>query len=430
MIPDELPLLNLFNQLREHDLSLGIEEYMAVLKALRAGFGVGGRRELKQLCCTVWIKNDEETRLFNRLFEQMLAQAADDPDMTSSDNPMSQQTERPWHSWPNGQSEKSDITSPDNPILQQNHRLEKEMERPRDSSPTEHSHESPPSEPHQSSSDDSDGSVSATDKSDKSEILSATDLTHTTDIDEPVRIAQAIRRNEYEDIKITSRYNLLTDYFPVTRRQMKQSWRNLRRMIREGRPEELDVTATIEKIVREGILLEPVLVPRRSNRSELLLLIDRDGSMVPFHSLSRQLTDVVLRGGRLKKADIYYFHDYPNTYLYRDSARVEARLITEIFETAGERVSVLIFSDAGAARGKFDENRVKRTQEFILQLKEFVRCFAWLNPMPNQRWAETTAGEIARFVPMFEMNRRGLDAAINALRGRYVFWEKMYPWMM
>jgi uncharacterized protein with von Willebrand factor type A (vWA) domain len=32
----------------------------------------------------------------------------------------------------------------------------------------------------------------------------------------------------------------LTDYFPVTRRQMKQSWRYLRRPVREGPLEELD----------------------------------------------------------------------------------------------------------------------------------------------------------------------------------------------
>jgi uncharacterized protein with von Willebrand factor type A (vWA) domain len=58
-----------------------------------------------------------------------------------------------------------------------------------------------------------------------------------------------------------------------------------------------------------------------------------------------------------------------------------------------------------------------------------VRRYAWLNPMPNHRWRNTTAEEIARFVPMFEMNRRGLDAAIDILRGRYVQWERLYPWM-
>jgi len=250
-------------------------------------------------------------------------------------------------------------------------------------------------------------------------------------MDEPAQVVQAVRRSARDDLEIgRPRFSLLTEYFPVTRRQMKQSWRHLRRPVREGPPEELDVIATIEKIGREGILLEPVMVPRRSNRAELALLIDQDGSMVPFHGLSRQLAETARRGGRLGGAGVYYFHDYPDGYLYRDPARLEAQPIPEALASIAERAVVLIVSDAGAARGNLDSERVERTRTFIQQLKQSVRRYAWLNPMPNTRWPGTTAGKIARFVPMFETSRRGLDAAISVLRGHYVYWEKMYPWMM
>lgn len=102
------------------------------------------------------------------------------------------------------------------------------------------------------------------------------------------------------------------EYFPVTRRQMKQNWRYLRRPVREGIPTELDIEATVNQIGQQGVLLEPVLLPPRINQSELLLLIDQDGSMVPFHSLSRRLAETAVRGGRLGKAGIYYFHNCPN----------------------------------------------------------------------------------------------------------------------
>jgi uncharacterized protein with von Willebrand factor type A (vWA) domain len=250
-------------------------------------------------------------------------------------------------------------------------------------------------------------------------------------MDEPAQVVQAVRRSARDDLEMERpRFSLLTEYFPVTRRQMKQSWRHLRRPVREGPPEELDVIATIEKIGREGILLEPVMVPRRSNRAELVLLIDQDGSMVPFHVLSRQLVETARRGGRLRRAGVYYFHDYPAGYLYRDPARLEAQLIPEALAAIGERATVLIVSDAGAARGNFDPERLEQTRAFVQQLRQSVRRYAWLNPMPNDRWPGTTAGEIARLAPMFEMGRRGLDAAISALQGRYVYWEKMYPWMM
>ena len=90
----------------------------------------------------------------------------------------------------------------------------------------------------------------------------------------------------------------------------------------------------------------------------------------------------------------------------------------------------LIVSDAGAARGGFSPERVERTREWIQHLQQSVPYLAWLNPMPNDSWLHTTAGRIASFVPMFEMNRQGMNAAISFLRGRYMGWEKMYSWQI
>ena len=47
---------------------------------------------------------------------------------------------------------------------------------------------------------------------------------------------------------------LRSDYFPITRRQMQQSWRHVRRSVRTGPRVELDIEATVEKAGREGIL--------------------------------------------------------------------------------------------------------------------------------------------------------------------------------
>ncbi len=128
--------------------------------------------------------------------------------------------------------------------------------------------------------------------------------------EEPVQIVKALRNQAKDSSLIRPRYSLLNDYFPVTKRQMKQSWCYLRRLVREGVPTELDVEATVAKTVRQGILLEPVLIPPRVNRTNLFLLIDREGSMVPFHGLSRQLLDTAIRGGRLRQTRVFYFHDY------------------------------------------------------------------------------------------------------------------------
>jgi uncharacterized protein with von Willebrand factor type A (vWA) domain len=210
------------------------------------------------------------------------------------------------------------------------------------------------------------------------------------------------------------------EYFPVTRRQMKQSWRSLRRLVRTGPSTELDIDATIDRIGRQGTLLEPVLIPRRVNQSKLLLLIDQDGSMVPFHAFSERLTETAVRGGQLESTKAYYFHNCPMDYLYGDRYCNWAETIDDVLNTVqSSHTKVLIFSDAGAARGTFNAERLELTIAFLTALKRQIRYVAWLNPIPSSRWQGTTASQIARFVPMFELNRRGLSHAMSVLRGRF-----------
>ena len=58
-------------------------------------------------------------------------------------------------------------------------------------------------------------------------------------------------------------------------------------------------------------------------------------------------------------------------------------------------------------------------RRFLVQLKRRTTLIAWLNPMPQSRWASTSAQFIARLVPhMFQMDRDGFGNAIDALRGQ------------
>ena len=106
-------------------------------------------------------------------------------------------------------------------------------------------------------------------------------------------------------------------------------------------------------------------------------------------------------------------------YLYYDPEHQEAESVNQVLtHLTSEYTGVLIFSDGGAAHGRWNPERVCSTQTFLTQLKQRVRYIAWLNPMPRERWADTTAEPISGLVPMFELNRHGLDAAIRVLRGQ------------
>ena len=239
------------------------------------------------------------------------------------------------------------------------------------------------------------------------------------EIKDEIQIAKAIRQFSSDN---KSTFNSITSYLPVTQRQMKQSWRYLRCLVREGAATELDIKATIDQIGRKGVLLNPVLVPRRLNRIQVLLLIDHGGSMLPFHKLGQRLVETAVQGGHLGKTSVYYFHNYPLDYLYKDTTRLEAETIEIILTQLYQSQTVaVIFSDAGATRGGLNTDRYKLTSKFIKLLNQTVRYVTWLNPMPKIRWLDTTAEEIAKIIPMFEASRLGLDSAIDVLRGRHSF---------
>lgn len=359
---EELPLLELFTQLREAGLPLGIDEYRLVLTALQEGFGTTDQKALAELCRTLWVKSQDEEHLFNYHFQQVITESY-------PVKPFVRKEEQKTSSRMQEAVESDDNYSPD--LL-----------------------------------NTTPGTVPVS-----SELM---------EVQDEMQVAEAVQITTQNNEEITvNRFTETDEYFPVTRRQMKQSWRHLRRMVRQGLPTELDIEATIEQVVRQGVLLEPVLMPSRVNRTELLLLIDHKGSMVPFHALSQRLAQTALRGGRLGKASIYYFHNCPTKYLYHDHTRQKAESVTDFLaQLRPERSAVLIFSDGGAARGGFSLERQELTQKFLDQLKQRSRYIAWLNPMATERWFSTTAEEIARLVPMFEVSRQGFDGAIDVLRGR------------
>jgi len=415
---NDLPLLELFTRLRDAGLPLGIDEYQLVLRALQGGFGMSDQAALKRLCRTLWVKSPEGGQIFEHHFEQVMGSEAVLPTpekfalpsgvrriyplgiyligvilavgiilgVTSSSKQQSQEelTKTPKSNTNRTQSNLIFWTLPLVIALSGGYVIVKWV---------------------------------ATRKVEQNKDKEKPGFLESKD---EVQVAQAVLQTTSikEDIP-ESRFILIGEYFPVTARQMKQIWRYLRRPVREGARTELDVEATVNQIGRQGLLLKPVLVSRRVNKAELLLLIDQDGSMVPFGALSRRLAETTLRGGLLGKAGIYYFHNCPVEYLYQDSNLLEAELVGDVVsKVCSDRTAVLIFSDAGAARSSYSKERYDLTKKFLDQLKQRMRYVAWLNPMPRSRWAGSTAADITRLVPMFELSRRGLQDAIGVLRGR------------
>ena len=215
----------------------------------------------------------------------------------------------------------------------------------------------------------------------------------------------------------TSHHYQLTPRLPMTVREMATIWRQLRRPQRVGRLEELDILETINNICRTGLLWRPVLRPCRRNQARLVVLIDQQGSMAPFSLLVEAICEGMIRGGLHGRVRFYYFHDCPEKYLYQHPQLTSATPTETVLSEQAQGSSVLIISDAGSAYGFHDKQRKQDTRTFLTLLSNYTYLYAWLNPVPEYRWRASTAEDIARVVPMFSLNREGLNDTVNILRG-------------
>lgn len=376
---NDLPLRELFDKLRQAGFVLGIDEYELLLEALMKGFGIPDEAALKRLCKTLWVKSVEEEKIFDDYFVKVISKPIDNP-LVTLEKPVTEQ--------------------PPIPITQSQVKLTP-------SKPRDKERVSPAQSQIQPSPE--------VDRFKPAEPESSPEVA--LEMDDVVQLAKTKTREQF-DSDADSSFLLFSDYLPLTKRQMKQTWRYLRRPIREGPLVELNVTATLEKIIQDGFFLDPVLVAQRMNRVELVLLLDVDGSMVAFHSLGDRIKETAMRGGRLGASRVYYFHNCPVDYVYGGPGYSPAVRVEEMLSgLSPNRACLLIFSDAGAARGGYSEDRLELTERFLRQCQQRLRYLVWVNPVPMERWGMTTAGEIAKLIPMFECDRLGLQNAVKVLRG-------------
>ena len=435
----ELPLLELFTQLQKAGLSLGIGEYYLLLESLEGGFGVPNRQALCRLCCLLWAKSPAERRIIEHYFAQTVPTPIEPvPIEKSSPKPrflpyisvgaialtLSLALFGDRHQLP----PKSDPTTPSSPGTV---------------SP------SPTDFPANSFIRDVADTTVIVWRRYQGEVflfgslLGAGGLILWLAEKHPHIISNLLKKRtrprntqktsvslvntplsvEKDEIEQASslqgqEFLLRNEYLPITQRQMKQKWRNLRLLARRGKATELDLRATIEQISQQGFLLNPIFVPRRCNQIQLLLLLDWDGSMVPFHRLGQRLSETAASEGKLKSVKKYYFHNCPTEYLYEDPYHQQFKDMANFLKDIDSLGTVaLIFSDGGALRGGFNKKRIRATKRFLVQLQQKVHSIVWLNPLPLERWQGTTAGAIARIVPMREVSPQGFQQAMNLLRG-------------
>lgn len=355
-------LYPLFHHLHQAGVPLGISDYLLLLKTLRAGYGLEDEANLKFVCQLLWTKSREDLELFDQAFDYWVK-----------------------------------------PRLRLTPLLSSSMNESSDNVAAERSQDE-----YHSPSVLSSGEAMNQEKVQQGGVQSGV-LPHDLD--------PAHTGNNEDVFSAKGKYQL-TPRLPMTKREMVSIWRHLRQMRRDGPAVELDVHSTLDTLCRQGYLLHPVLRPLRSNQTRLLILVDRRGSMLPFVQIVDALLESIRSGGLLGATSTYYFHNCPGDYLSPHPGLIQHHQLHSVLAEAAKEQCVLIVSDAGAARGVYRQTRVQKTKGFLSAIQSYTHRYAWLNPLPKERWLGTTAAAIAALAPMFPLTRDGLIDTVNVLRGQ------------
>jgi uncharacterized protein with von Willebrand factor type A (vWA) domain len=333
--PAFVPMLDLFQRLRDAGMKLTIEQYDLMRQALAKGYGLTDWEDLRDICRILWVKPslNYNAEVFEQVFDRY-----------------QMQYQQQFEQWLDRQTSQEAVQKsvPEVPLGV----LPQIPPRKRGEQP-------------------------------KSESQAEEDKPSGYGMD-------AVKLDRPTAWKSKSKYVVQV---PISRETVKRTWQMLRRPVRDLRLQELDLVATIERIGQEGFFSEVVSRPVLHKKSELLLLVDDSNVMLPFAPVMQPLIQMVL-DRRVSPAQIYRFSQCPTDYLYEWQRPLQGVPLTKVLGRLNRsRTVAMIVSEAGAAM-PYSQERVQRTGTFLKRLVPCVREVLWLNPLPQSRWAGTTAEPI------------------------------------
>lgn len=215
-------------------------------------------------------------------------------------------------------------------------------------------------------------------------------------------------------------------------RQFQMAFRKLRQYSSrvEGERTELDIDQTIDKTCENAGLLEIVYDKPRKNTVKVLLLIDSDGSMLPYSRLCNQLFQALRKSNHFKDLKVYYFHNciYDNLYNTPLCKRGDWIETNWVLSNLDSEYKVIFVGDAAMApselyrRGGNSVIGLWNDELGIEWLKKFKRRYKkqiWLNPIHESEWdwayGAQTIQAIGEVFPMFELSLDGLERGIKKL---------------
>ncbi len=243
---------------------------------------------------------------------------------------------------------------------------------------------------------------------------------------EGVRIGQSESRHQ-RAVKVWDKreFRNLDGDVELGTRNIKVALKRLRRWVRDGAEDELDLNGTIRATAEKG-WLDVQTRPERRNGVKVLLLLDVGGSMDAHVKVVEELFSAAR--SELKHLEHFYFHNCIYEGLWRDNRRrwTEQTPTQDILNTYGSDWKCIVVGDASMSPyeismpgGANEHWNREAGQVWLQRLRDQWPDNLWINPVPERYWGHT--GSIAMIGNVFGSDRMvpmtlaGLDRGMKEL---------------
>ncbi len=242
---------------------------------------------------------------------------------------------------------------------------------------------------------------------------------------EGVRIGQHESRHR-KALKVWDQRNFknLDDNVELGTRNIKVALKRLRRWVREGAHEELDLGGTIRATAEHGYL-DVKTRPERHNAVKVLLFLDIGGSMDDHVKVVEELFSAAR--SELKHLEYFYFHNCLYEGVWKDNRRRHSEVMStyDILHKYGPDYKVIFVGDAAMSpyeivyRGGSVEHWNEEPGEvWLKRVVDQWRNAIWINPVSPNAWNYTQSTQMIRKLfadRMFPLTLAGLEGAMKEL---------------
>ena len=246
---------------------------------------------------------------------------------------------------------------------------------------------------------------------------------------EGVRIGQHESRNR-RAVKVWDKreFRNFDDSVELGTRNIKVALKRLRRWVRQGADEELDLPGTIHATAEHGYL-DVQTRPERRNAVKLLMFFDVGGSMDDHIRIVEELFSAVRT--EFRHMEYFYFHNCLYERVWKDNRRRHTETIPtwDVLHKYGHDYKVIFVGDASMSPyevaqpgGSVEHWNPEAGVTWLNRVRAQWPNSAWLNPIQQKHWGYTHSIQMIRDLfgeRMYPLTLAGLETMTRELSRKH-----------